>query len=212
MDRYDLNESLSGKYEGEFNQSNSGSILAEIRIDIDSRDENSPVLNKISGDFYDIFRVNQGGQIQEIRNYRESWIVDQPSIKWYKGQVRISGDINYYLSGRTPTKIHLTIVWRWGRIVSARCRTVEADTNHTVFSITKKSNSFRKAIFEIDVCESVNNEPILPSFDTHSNPNRPHSLSQRTLDIERRYFEAGIDVTINPQRTIIDDSASIHTT
>ena len=212
MDRYDLNESLSGKYEGEFNQSNSGSVLAEIRIDVDPRDENSPVLNKISGDVYDVFRVNQGGQIQEIKNYRESWIVDQPSITWHKGQVRISGDINYYLSGRTPTKIYLAIVWRWGKIVSARCRIIEAGTNHTVFSISKKSNSFRKALFEIDVCDSVNNEPILPSFDTHSNPNRPASLSQRTLDIEKTYFEAGIDVTINPQRTIIDDSASIHAT
>ena len=210
MDRFDLNEPLSGKYEGEFNQSNSGSILAEIRVDIDSRDENSPVLNKISGDFYDLFRVNQGGQIQVVKNYRESWIVEQPSIIWQKGQVRISGDINYYLSGRPPTKIHLAIVWRWGRIVAARCRTIEAGTNHNVFSITKKSNSFRKAVFEIDVCESVNNEPILPLFDTHSNSHRPDSLPQRTLDIEKSFFEAGVEVTINPQRTIIDDSSSIH--
>src|SRR5262249_58436426 len=60
---------------------------------------------------------------------------------------------------------------------------------------------------EIDVCASVNQAPLLPSYDTHWHSDRPANLHQRMLTIETAYQEAGIGVTIDPDHTVIDDSA-----
>ncbi|NIN69588.1 MAG: hypothetical protein GTO63_33880, partial [Anaerolineae bacterium] len=75
------------------------------------------------------------------------------------------------------------------------------------YSCDRKSSAFREVTLEVDVCQSVNTQPILPSYDTQAHSNRPSDLPQRTLTIEEAYDEAGIDVTINPTRSIIDDTA-----
>jgi hypothetical protein len=63
-------------------------------------------------------------------------------------------------------------------------------------------------MLEVDICDSVDAAPTLPAYDTHSHPNRPTDLPRRTLTIEESYLEAGIDLSLNPSHTIIDDSAA----
>ena len=47
---------ISGKYEGEITASSAGPNFLELRIDIDPRFANSPIMNRISGDFYQVQR------------------------------------------------------------------------------------------------------------------------------------------------------------
>jgi hypothetical protein len=96
--------------------------------------------------------------------------------------------------------------------VAVRATLIEGNSNRTTYKLTKKSNSFRNTMLEIDVCASVNQDPVIPLYDTHSNTHRPSTLLQRNINIERAYYEAGIDVTVNPERSIIDDASPQYTT
>src|SRR5687767_14265725 len=56
-------------------------IALDLRIDVDSRYANSPVLDRVSGDFFDVAWIFPGGdpsQAYPIKIYRDSWIIDNP--------------------------------------------------------------------------------------------------------------------------------------
>jgi hypothetical protein len=57
------------------------------------------------------------------------------------------------------------------------------------------------------VCSSVDTEQLRPSYDTRWHDNRPASLPGRMLTIESAYRETGVDVSIDPNVAVIDDSA-----
>src|SRR6185369_2374549 len=71
---------------------------------------------------------------------------------------------------------------------------------------TKKSDAFRSLNLEIDVCQSVNVEPVLPSYSTTGHSIKPAGVPERMLSIEEAYREAGVSVNIRPERTVIDDT------
>ena len=110
------------------------------------------------------------------------------------------------------TNVEITIPWADSKIGPAVVKFSSSALRPPLllssYSCEKKSNAFRDLTLEVDVCQSVNSAPILPSYDTHTHSNRPADLPQRTLTIEDAYDEAGIDVTINPAHTIINDSAA----
>src|SRR5262245_34191022 len=67
---------VSGRYEGEMTAPAPGRHLLDLRVDIDPRYDNSPVMNRVSGDFYQLNRFNVPGRARKSwRVYHESWIV-----------------------------------------------------------------------------------------------------------------------------------------
>jgi hypothetical protein len=78
------------------------------------------------------------------------------------------------------------------------------------FTCRRSSECFRSLELEMAVCSSVNTAllgPLRPSYDTRWHNNRPANLPGRMLSIETAYRETGVDVSIAPNVTVIDDSA-----
>lgn len=201
---------VSGRYEGEMTKPNAGKYLLDLRVDIDPRNTNSPVMDRISGDIYQLYSFGWPGFPRKVwRVYRESWIVDEPKVNWSRCDVEITGKVRFWNSVHPPTGIRVLIPW--GTFTPAGSAEVNLTSRGGIissFECPRKSDCFRDMKLEVDVCQSVNVAPILPSYDTHWHANRPADLPRRILTIEEAYRELGICVTINPDHTIIDDSAS----
>jgi len=185
----------------------------DLRVDVDSVDPNATfytVLNKVSGDIYRI--QNYGGFAWRI--YQGSWIVDNPSsfMDWPRGprmpcRVVITGAVRFYRSTRPPTNISIVI----NQPLEALTIVTFTEEGSTIpiqtFTCQKVSSAFRQVTLEVDVCQSVNTAPILPTHDTNDHPDYPGGLPRRLLSVAQAYLEAGIDMTINPTHSIIDDTA-----
>lgn len=211
---------ISGTYEGKMTSPDTGSYFCEIRIDVDQRYPNSPILHRISGDFFKLTKNlsnisfisdSKGQQKSNLstnsKTYLESWIVDSPKLSLSTSKVEISGTVRFWNNGHPLTEIVITI--QPGTLADVRF----SETGGYIFRYTcnKISDCFRKLNLEIDVTKSVkinHPEPILPSYDTHLHSLRPFDLPRRVLTIEEVYREAGVCVSINSQRDIIDDTAT----
>lgn len=199
---------VSGRYEGPgANQTKAASIL-DLRVDVDPRDGNSPVMNRVSGDFYRLSNLPVHPP-RALRVYVESWIVDTPVVRWTRCNVEISGTVRYWTGTHSATTVKIVIAWAFGAgIGPAHVTFAEADGTARNYTCAYKSRNFRDVAMEIDVCASVNFAPLLPTYDTRWHANRPADLPARTLTIETAYEETGVGVTINPTHTVIDDSAA----
>jgi hypothetical protein len=197
---------VSGRYEG------GGAIsgpfplvrnILDLRVDIDSGYPNSPAMNKVSADLYRVQTPGPKGIFSRV--YVESWIIDSPQVTWKPCEVVITGTVRWWNGGHSATTAQITIPWAFSLMGPA---TVSLSSGGGTFICTKRSPFFRQLDMEIDVCKSVNKAPLLPTYDTFAHANRPPSLTRRTLTIEESYKEAGVDVTIAPGHTVIDDSAA----
>lgn len=199
---------ISGRYYGEMTAPTPGKYALDLRADIDRRHSNSPVMNRISGDIYRVYKFKWGSKTFFWRVYQESWIVDRPDVRWSRCSVGITGRVRYWKGIHLITDVQVAIPWEWGKVGPAQVKFTHPFTASAaaVYSCEKKSSAFRELKLEVDVCDSVNAPPVLPSYDTHAHPNRPVDLPQRTLTIQESYMEAGIDLDINPVHTNIDDS------
>jgi hypothetical protein len=222
---------VSGRYEGEMTFPSMSHSFLDLRIDIDRRYANSPIMNRISGDFYQVQsttspgldimatkRISEDksnqklktpplGTLSNWRVYLESWIVDAPILKWSTTEVEISGKVRFWKGHHPATDIHIVISRTSSALGPAEITFTETGGNIFKYSCIKRSDCFRDLVLEVDVTESVNAEPILPKFDTHWHTMRPPDLPRRVLTIEEAYRETGVLVTINPQHSIINDSA-----
>ncbi len=203
---------VSGRYEGEMTAPNAGKYALDLRVDIDPRYANSPVMNRVSGDFYEVFQFSWSGKTFKWRVYRESWIVDNPTVTWSRCSVSITGSVRYWKGIHIITNVEIVIPWQGMQMGPAEVKFTPMFGNSSTYSCVKKSHAFREVTLEVDACQSVDAEPVLPSYDTHAHSSRPADLPQRTLTIQEAYREAGVDLTINPARTIIDDSAAAFST
>lgn len=187
-----------------------GRDLLDLRIDIDPRYPNSPVLDRVSGDFYQANRLNLPGEPPTTwRVYRESWIVNQPRVTWTPPSVEIQGEVTFWKSIHPPTTLTLRISWDPTSGIGPAEVTFERQGGPpSTFSCSKRSDSFRQVQLEVAVCQSVNRPPILPVYDTGWHPNRPSDLPARALSIEEAYRESGVLMTVRPERKVIDDSAA----
>lgn len=201
---------VSGRFDGEMTAPTAGGYALDLRVDIDPRYANSPVMNRISGDIYRVYSFSWPGWPPiKWRVYQESWIVDTPTMTWSRCQVEITGAVRFWKGLHLITNIRVIIPWGTFRPTGpaeVTFTTVLGGTSS--YNCTRKSDCFREMSLEVDVCQSVNAEPILPSYDTHVHATRPADLPRRTLTIEEAYRETGICVSIRPDRTIIDDSAT----
>lgn len=199
---------VSGRYEGDMATPQAGKYRLDLRVDIDPRSGTSPVMNRISGDLYQVDRIVVPGQpTRSWRTYIESWIVDRPQVDWEQCHVTITGEVRFWTGHHPATSVAIRI--GWGSLSPASPALVtftESGGAERSFSCYRVADSFRDLELEIDVCASVNEAPILPSYDTHAHGDRPPGLPRRTLSIEAVYEDAGVAVRVNPDHSVIDDS------
>lgn len=207
---------VSGRYNGRRSFPGGSPFFGselDLRIDVDSRHPNSPVMNRVSGDIYRYVPRFENGNISLYREYRESWIMDSPTIERDDSKMIITGPIRYWKVAHSPTesiRIEIPINFRPFPHLGPAQVTIQYQglSRISTYVCNKVSNAFRDVTLEVDVCNSVNIDPILPTYDTHSHPTRPATLPRRILSTEEAYQEAGISLTISPNRTAIDDSAT----
>jgi hypothetical protein len=187
-----------------------GRFELELRVDIDPRNLVSPVMNRISGDLYQLTRTNLPGQPpQTSRTYIESWIVDHPQLTPAADHIDVAGDVRFWLGTHAATTVALRITWPGSPpAVAAEVTFTETGGATRRYSCRRASDNFRSVELEVDVCASVNRPPLLPVYDTSSHDNHPADLPHRVLTIESAYREAGVGVTVRPDHTVIDDTAT----
>ncbi|MGZ5436044.1 MAG: hypothetical protein ACXW3F_08185 [Pyrinomonadaceae bacterium] len=199
---------VSGRYEGEMSSPTNGLDLLDLRLDIDERYTNSPVMGQVSGDFYQFNKITVPGSPPHVsRVYRESWIVNHPDVTRLADRVLITGTVSFWKGIHPPTTLNVTImVGQVGVTPSAQVSFARPGGQPSVYNCLKKSDCFRDLDLEIDVCDSVNFAPLLPSIETVAHAIRPAGVPARILTIEEAYREAGVAVTIPPLPSVIDDS------
>jgi hypothetical protein len=202
-------KTVSGLYRGDMMLPQPGRFELELRVDIDPRNLVSPVMNRISGDLYQVTRTNLPGQAsQTSRTYIESWIVDHPQLTPAADHIDVAGDVRYWLGTHAATTVTLRITWPGSPpAVAAEVTFTETGGATRKYSCRRISDNFRSVDLEVDVCASVNRPPLLPVYDTSWHDNHPADLPHRVLTIESAYQEAGVDVTISTVHTVIDDGA-----
>src|SRR2546421_4385301 len=97
---------ISGRYEGEMSSPTIGRDVLDLRVDIDARYAHSPVMKRVSGDFYQLNKIKVPGSPPKVsRVYRESWIVNQPKIKKLADTVEITGVVKFWKGIHPPTRL-----------------------------------------------------------------------------------------------------------
>ena len=201
-------QAVSGRYEGGMVAPGTLPVIRrvlDLRVDIDPAHANSPVMNRVSGDTYRL--LPRPWPLPPSRVYQESWIMEAPTVTWGLCRVEITGAVRWWSAPLQGTGT-ITITWDLGSIGPATVVLTDAGGASSTFTCNRQSAFFRSLSLEIDVCASVNQPPLVPSYDTDAHALRPAGLPRRTLSIEESYREAGVDVTIDPTHTVIDDSAA----
>jgi hypothetical protein len=201
---------VSGLYQGDMMLPQPGRFELELRVDIDPRNLISPVMNRVSGDLFQVTRTNLPGQPPQIsRTYIESWIVDHPVITPSTDHIDVTGTVRYWVGTHPATAVALRISWPGSPpAVGAEVTFTETGGSARKYSCRRISDAFRDVNIEIDVCSSVNTLPLLPNYDSSWHDDRPADLPHRVMTIESIYEEAGVRVTIDPTHTVVDDSAA----
>ncbi len=203
---------VSGNFYGPISSPTSGNWELDLRVDIDSGNVNTPVTNRISGDLYQVYNFSWGGRTYNWRIYRTSWIVNSPTVSWSRCSASVSGNVSYLEGSYPSSTIEISIPWQSNSVGPAQVTFKPSSGANSTYNCSKKSNTFRQLTLEVDVCASVNSGTILPTYNTHAHNTRPTDIPQRNLTIEQAYREAGVEVNISPNRSIINDSSSTFNT
>ncbi len=200
---------ISGRYDGEMMQPQQGQFALDLRIDIDSAVSYSPIMNRVSGDFYQVSQTTLTGQPTRVsKTYIESWIVDVPQVTSSSDHVDIEGSVRFWTGTHAATTVTIRITWDDAQHTRTGTVTLtETGGNQRIFTCRRSSECFRSLTLETAVCSSVNAEPLRPNYDTRWHDNRPAEVPQRLLDIESAYRESGVDLSFSPNVSVIDDSA-----
>jgi hypothetical protein len=198
---------LSGRYEGKMTAPSPGRAALDLRVNVDERLANSPVMGRVSGDLSQYNSISTPGEEpHEWWVYIESWVVERPVVSYQRDAVLVRGAVRFYREGHPATTLRLCIPWPpGGPPVTAAVTFHEEGAAAQEFSCEKAAEDFRDLGLSVAVCKSVGNQAILPRFDTHSVADRPPDLPRRELTIESAYREAGVRVTIDPVQVVIND-------
>jgi hypothetical protein len=199
---------ISGSYSGNLTAPIGGSQRLDLRIDVDVRISQGKSLNRVSGDIFRIDKLTMPGRPpKEAEVYQESWILEAPRIKTTAAATVITGVIRFWNSVHPKTTVKIRIPQQPAG--AAAEVTIERQASPPMSFACLPAGMFLRALhLEIDVCASVNAEPTLPRYGTHSLKQRPPGLADRVLTLERSYAEAGVGLVIREdERTVIDDSA-----
>lgn len=198
---------ISGSYAG---PSSDGSEELVLRIDVDPLGPNAPVMNRISGDLHRLTRFQLPGRPPaRIALYRESWIVDEPVIEWGRCSAVIRGRVRYFKNRHPTTDVEVRV--RWGSLTGPAGATVTftvGDGTTRSFECARQGRHLRSIELELDVCRSVEGSPLSPAYDTMAHAVRPPDTARRALTVAGVYAEAGIELVVPAERSVIDDSAA----
>lgn len=195
---------VSGRYAGEMTTPNNGAYYVDLRVDIDPCHSNAVVLKKVSGDNYRVFKWGTFKWYQ----YINSWIIDNPTVKWSRCSVGIEGNVRYWQGVYLLTSATIEIPWLGYKVGPAKVTFKTLPWLTSTYVCAKKSRYFRDVNLEIDVCQTQNSPPIHPTYHTHAHSNRPTNLPPRNLTVEEAYKEAGINMTLDPAHTVINDTGN----
>ena len=193
---------VSGLYHGRRIGSDSDVLEMELRVDVDQSLDESVVLNYLSWDLFQEFSHSD----HSWRVYHGSWVVQDVDADWQATKVILTGTALSWSTG-LELNVEVSIPWTAQSVGPADVRLADSNSLNQ-YRCDWKSNLFRSVELQIDVCKSVNAEPILPDYDTHAHNDRPSDVNQRRLNIQNVYAEAGLNVTVNDSHTEIDDSAA----
>lgn len=182
----------------------------DLRIDVDLRhNSNSPVMNRVSGDHFRRGLVFVPGRpLRFSETYVESWIVDNPVVRWQRCRAIITGDVRYYRGVHPATTVRIEVPWSWGAIGDAVVTFTTAGVAGAPYTCGYVSDAFRSLELEVDYATSVDIAPDAPAYDTTWHANRPADTPARTLSIAEAFRETGVEVTMSGGRNQIDDSAA----
>jgi hypothetical protein len=185
-----------------------GLDLLDLRIDVDQRYQNSPVMKRVSGDFNKLNKITVPGSPPAVsRVYQESWIVKNPQVTKQSNQIKITGSVTFWKGIHPPTKLQIVIKNPDSGVSAiADVSFTSSGGQSSLYKCVNKSDAFRDLEMEIDFCASVNSNPTLPTMLTTDHPVRPAGTKKRVLTIEEAYREDGVRVSISPNHDVIDDS------
>ena len=107
---------ISGRYGG---LSTNASSEIDLRVDVDPRYPNSPVLDRVSADVFAHYKFKWWGHTYEWNVYLHSWVVESPSVQWKTCSAVVSGTARRYDTGAT-FPVEVTAEWANGRTVQVR--------------------------------------------------------------------------------------------
>lgn len=198
---------ISGSYRGNLTAPVGGSQRLDLRIDVDARISQGQFLNRVSGDIFRVDKLALPGQPpKETEVYQESWILENPVVKATAAATVITGVVRFWNGVHPKTTVKIRIP-RQPAGAAAEVTIARQASPPMTFVCPPAGMFFRALRLEIDVCKSVNAEPTLPRYGTHSLKQRPPGLDDRILTLERAYGEAGVGLVLSAEdRTVIDDS------
>jgi hypothetical protein len=199
---------VSGSYRGNLTAPGGKVQRLDLRVDVDSRIREGAVLRRVSGDLFRIEKNALPGQPpKETEIYQESWILESPAVKSAGGATVITGVVRFWNGVHPKTSATIRIPSQPAG-APAEVTLLRQASPPMVFACAPMGMFFRSLHLELDVCKSVNAEPVLPRYGTHSVKQRPPNLSDRVLTLDRAYGEAGVEVLLrNEARTVVDDAA-----
>lgn len=201
---------ISGSYRGNLTAPAGGSQRLDLRIDIDARIGQGQVLKRVSGDIFRVDKLTLPGQPpKQTEVYQESWILENPEVKTTVAATVITGLLRYWNGVHPKATVKIRIPRKPAG--AAAEVTIERQASPPMSFVCPPAGMFFRSLhLEIDVCTSVNVEPTLPRYGTHSLKQRPPGLADRILTLERAYGEAGVELILREkERTVIDDSAIV---
>ena len=199
---------ISGLYRGNLTVPSGGSQRLDLRIDVDARISQAQLLKRVSGDIFRVDKVTMPGQPpKETEVYQESWILEAPQVKTTAAATVITGVVRFWNGIHPKASVKIRIP-RKPAGAAAEVTLARQASPPMSFVCRPAGMFFRSLNLQVDVCKSVNAEPTLPKYGTHSLKQRPPGLANRILTLERSYAEAGVGLVIRgDDRTVIDDSA-----
>ena len=195
---------ISGTYAGQ-----RGSYRLILRLDLREPTPHGLYrpLNLVSGDFFrDI-----GGEW----DYRYSFVVEHPYIKWKANETVITGTMAFYRNleavdagvdpfTRQVLRVSIPVLTPHEPPATATVQIVRWGTYKQTFLCDKTSSFLRTIDLEID---RIRGTELPKPFRLHSVRERPPDLPDLTLDISGAYRRAGLDLRLLSDSEVFDSEA-----
>lgn len=189
-----LNQPISGTYAGQH-----GAYRLKIRIDLREHTLHGlhQPLNLVSGDFF----LHVGGGEWD---YRSSFIVEHPRVKWGVEETTITGIMTFYHNMELASSTHEAFSRQFLKVsipvqtiheppAPATVQVIRWGTQKRTFLCDKTSAFLRTIDLEID---RIADTELPRAFDTSTVSTRSPDLPALELDIPRAYQRAGINMRI----------------
>jgi hypothetical protein len=189
-----VRQPISGTYVGQ-----RGAYRLELRLDLREPSSQSlyQPLNLASGD---LFRDVGGGEWE----YRSSFLVGHPYVKWGTDEVAVTGSMVYYRKLQLAPSASDAVTTEILRVTipvqniheppaAATVQITHWGTYKTIFLCDRVSAFLRTIDLEID---RIAGTELPRPFNTHTVATRPADLPAWDLDISRAYQDAGVDMRI----------------